>query len=415
MNNSINVLRILSRVEQLAHCSEQADGMTRVYLSSEHRMANERVLEWMNEAGMTCHVDAVGNVVGRYEGLSPGLPSLVLGSHLDTVRDGGRYDGILGVLAAIECVDVLNAQSQRLGFAITVIGFADEEGVRFQSTYLGSRAVAGVFDAEFLQLKDAQGMGLGEAMREFGLNPEKIHEAAMDRQAVLAYMELHIEQGPVLERELLPVGVVTGINGAARYAVTFKGEAGHAGTVPMVGRRDALAAAAEAIVWIENLALNTPDLTATVGAIRALPGALNVIAGQVEFSMDVRSAHDAIREKAQKAIEQELNNLCDRRHLSCHITLLQSTKATACAGWLQAQVASAISVEGHKVRYLPSGAGHDAVMMNQLTDVGIIFIPCLRGISHNPSESVTSHDVQVGCEVLLRFISQFKALGENHD
>src|SRR3989440_8302936 len=231
--------RIMQRCDALARHSELAGGLTRVYLSPENRAANELVLGWMREAGMPAALDAIGNVVGRYEGRRAGLPCLMLGSHLDTVRDAGRYDGMLGVVSAIECVAALNERHKRLPFAIEVVGFGDEEGVRFATTMLGSRAIAGALDPAVLKTTDAAGVSIEEALRAFGLDPAGMRAVARKKGAVVAYAELHIEQGPVLEAEGLPVGVVTAINGFSRLRVTLQGVAGHAGTVPMNLRRDA--------------------------------------------------------------------------------------------------------------------------------------------------------------------------------
>src|SRR5258706_7502799 len=243
--------RILSRCDELALCSELPGGLTRVFLSPEQRAASELILQWMTEAGMSARLDAAGNVVGRYEGDRPGLSCVMLGSHLDTVRDAGKYDGMLGVVTAIECVAALNARRRRLPFAVEVVGFADEEGVRFNATLIGSRAVAGGFDRANFERTDREGLSLRDAMREFGLDPEAIGDAARRREELLAYAELHIEQGPVLENEGLPVGVVTAINGGNRLAIELSGMAGHAGTGPMHLRRDALAAASECVRAVE--------------------------------------------------------------------------------------------------------------------------------------------------------------------
>jgi allantoate deiminase len=271
--------RIMQRCDSLARHSELPGGLTRVFLSPQSRAAADLVLGWMREAGMQAALDAIGNVRGRYEGERPGLPCLMLGSHLDTVRDAGRYDGMLGVVSAIECVAALNSQKKRLPFAIEVVGFGDEEGVRFGTTLLGSRAVAGNFDFSSLKVKDSNSVSMEQALRDFGLEPEKIPLVAKKKGEVLAYAELHIEQGPVLEAEGLPVGVVTAINGFSRLRVTLSGTAGHAGTVPMNLRRDALVAAAECIAAVEKNAKTYNDVVATVGRIEASPGAINVIPG----------------------------------------------------------------------------------------------------------------------------------------
>ncbi len=386
--------RILERCEALARCSEQPGGLTRVYLSPEQRAANALVLEWMRDAGMQMRLDAIGNVVGRYEGERPGLPCLMLGSHLDTVRDAGKYDGMLGVITAIECVACLSARNQRLPFAVEVVGFADEEGVRFNATLLGSSAVAGRFDRANLDRADAAGKTMREALAEFGLDPDAISTAARRPGELLAYAELHIEQGPVLEAEGLPVGVVTAINGGNRYAIELFGMAGHAGTVPMRLRRDALAAAAECVLAVERIAGAEADLVGTVGKIDASPGAINVIPGRVRFSLDVRAPTDAQRERAVAAMHAAFAAIARHRGLALDI--------------VQGQLGAAIEAESLSARRLPSGAGHDGMAMIAIADIGMLFVRCKRGISHNPAEAITEGDVEVASRVFLRFIEQFR-------
>ncbi|HEX9468539.1 MAG TPA: M20 family metallo-hydrolase, partial [Bradyrhizobium sp.] len=281
---------IVGRINELAAISETPEHLTRIFLTKEHRAAADLVLGWMRDAGMRAHLDAIGNVCGRYEGEVAGLPCLMLGSHYDTVRDAGKWDGPLGLITAISCVADLHRRARRLPFAIEVTGFADEEGVRFASTLLGSRAVAGTFDESVLGAKDGAGISLRDALSEFGLDPNHVGAAARTRAELLAYLELHIEQGPVLEGLNLPVGVVTAIAGATRLAASLTGMAGHAGTVPMPLRRDALAGAAESIVAIEEFCrTGQSGLVGTVGYIHAMPGATNVIPGQVSFTIDIRA------------------------------------------------------------------------------------------------------------------------------
>ena len=400
----------MQRCEALARHSELPGGLTRVFLSPENRAANELVLGWMREAGMQAKLDAIGNVAGRYEGARPGLPCLMLGSHLDTVRDAGRYDGMLGVVSGIECVHSLNERKRRLPFAIEVVGFGDEEGVRFGTTLLGSRAVAGIFDAKVLQAKDAGGKTMAEAMREFGLNPDKISEAKKSKAEVLAYAELHIEQGPVLEAEGLPVGVVTAINGFTRLRATLRGEAGHAGTVPMRLRRDALAGAAECVLAVERIASAHPDLVGTVGRIEAKPGAINVVPGEVQFTIDVRAPADGMRHEAVEAVRQAVADTAQKRRLECWIESLQEFGSSVCAEWLMTQMDRAVSAEGLKVRRLPSGAGHDGMAIRSIADIAMLFVRCKGGISHNPAEAITQEDAGIGAKVLLNFIEGFRAV-----
>jgi allantoate deiminase len=405
--DTISAQRVWDRCEALGLISEMAGGLTRVYLSKEQRLANELVLGWMREAGMQARIDAVGNCVGRYEGERPGMPCLMLGSHLDTVRDAGKYDGMLGVVAAIECVASLHARGVRLPFAVEVIGFADEEGVRFNATLLGSRAVAGTFKPQVLEAKDRDGVTMREAMRAFGLDPERIPTAARRRRDVLAYAELHIEQGPVLEHEGLPVGVVTAINGASRYEIEIEGEAGHSGTVPMHLRKDALTAAAECVLEIERLCSRTRGLVGTVGKIEALPGAVNVVPGRVRFTIDIRAPIDSVREEAAMAVFEAVARIGERRNVKVTAHKTHEGRMAPCADWLMEQMAEAVAAEGVTVRELPSGAGHDGMAIIDIADIAMLFVRCARGISHNPAEAVTLEDVEIGTRTFLRFIERF--------
>jgi allantoate deiminase len=402
--------RILERCESLAQHSELAGGLTRVFLSPQARAAGDKVLAWMREAGMQAKLDAIGNAVGRYEGNRPGLACLMLGSHLDTVRDAGKFDGMLGVVTAIECVSVLHSQNKRLPFAIEVIGFGDEEGVRFGTTLLGSRAVAGIFDPKALAATDATGKTMSQALIEFGLDPQAIPSIARKKGEVLAYAELHIEQGPVLEAEGLAVGVVTAINGFSRLRVTLRGAAGHAGTVPMHLRRDALTGAADCALAVERVALGHPELVGTVGRFEAKPGAINVIPGEVMFTVDVRAPQDPLREQAVAAIRSQIEDSSKIRTLRCEIEDLQHFGVTACAPRLIAQMERAVANEGFRVRRLPSGAGHDGMALGAIADICMLFVRCKDGISHNPLESITKDDAGAGARVLMNFIQGFDGL-----
>jgi allantoate deiminase len=400
--------RIWEHCETLARCSEQADGLTRVFLSEEQRAASALVLGWMREAGMSAAVDAIGNVIGRFEGATPRLPALVLGSHLDTVRDAGKYDGMLGVVAAIECVRTLYRLGKRLPFAIEVAGFADEEGVRFGATLLGSRALAGTFDPALLDRSDREGMTMREALTRFGLDPAMITCAARRRDDILAYAELHIEQGPVLEAEGLPVGVVTAINGANRFRIEVGGMAGHAGTVPMNLRQDALAAAAECVLAIERRCGAVPELVGTVGSIEVVPGATNVIPGRAVFTIDIRSPRDADRLDAVADVGAAIRTICDRRKVSVTLTQTHEGRTAAGADWIREQIGKAIADDGVPVRALPSGAGHDGMAMIDIADIGMLFVRCKGGISHNPNEAIALEDVEIAARIFLRFIENFR-------
>jgi allantoate deiminase len=402
---------IVSRVNQLAAISETPAHLTRIFLSPEHRTAAELILTWMRDAGMRAHLDAIGNVCGRYEGEQPGLPCLMLGSHYDTVRDAGRWDGPLGLLTAISCVGDLDRRGRRLPFAIEVTGFADEEGVRFASTLLGSRAVAGTFNESMLATKDSTGISMRDALIQFGLDPDHIGAAARIRSELLAYIELHIEQGPVLEAQNLPVGVVTAIAGATRLAARLTGMAGHAGTVPMALRRDALAGAAECISKMEEVCrTDQGGLVGTVGYIHAMPGATNVIPGQVHFTMDLRAPTDTHRKRAVTDIVRQIEAIARRRHLALQVDVTHENRTVPCAPWLKAQVAAAVAAEGYPVFELPSGAGHDGMAMVDIADIAMLFVRCRGGISHHPDEHVELADADAGARVLLRVIEDFRPL-----
>jgi allantoate deiminase len=400
---------IVRRIDALAKISETPEHLTRIFLTEQHRAAADLLLSWMREAGMSAHLDAIGNVCGRYEGERPGLPCLMLGSHYDTVRDAGKWDGPLGVITAIACVADLHRRGKRLPFAVEVTGFADEEGVRFASTLLGSRAVAGTFDESVLNARDRAGISMAEALKKFGLDPKHVGAAARIRRELLGYVELHIEQGPVLEQKDLAVGVVTAIAGATRLAAGLTGMAGHAGTVPMALRRDALAGAAECIVAIEEFCRSDKGgLVGTVGYIDAAPGAGNVIPGRVSFTLDIRAPADAHRKLAVSDIVRRIEAIAKRRQLTLQLDVTHENRTAPCASWLKQQVAEAVAAEGFPVFELPSGAGHDGMAMIDIADVAMIFVRCRGGISHHPDEHVEVADADAGARVLLRLIENFR-------
>src|SRR3984885_5172431 len=403
---------IVGRINRLAAISETPEQLTRIFLSREHRAAADLILGWMVDAGMRANLDAIGNVCGRYEGEVAGLPCLMLGSHYDTVRDAGKWDGPLGLITAISCVADLHRRGRRLPFAVEVTGFADEEAVRFASTLLGSRAVAGTFDESVLGAKDSTGVSMRDALSHFGLDPDHIGAAARARSELLAYVELHIEQGPVLEGLNLPVGIVSAIAGATRLAASLTGMAGHAGTVPMLLRRDALAGAAECVVEIEEFCRTDEDgLVGTVGYIHAMPGAINVIPGEVSFTIDIRAPTDAHRKLAVTDIVRRIENIAKRRKLSLQIDVTHENRTVPCAPWLRRQMAEAIAGEGYRVFELPSGAGHDGMAMIDIADVAMVFVRCKGGISHHPDEHVDAADADAGARVLLRLIENFRPRG----
>src|SRR5258707_666135 len=405
---------IVGRINELAAISETPEHLTRIFLTKEHRAAADLILGWMRDAGMRAHLDAIGNVCGRYEGEVAGSPCLMLGSHYDTVRDAGKWDGPVGLITAISCVAELHRGGRRLPFAIEVTGFADEEGVRFASTLLGSRAVAGTFDESVLGVKDSEGISLRDALSQFGL-PGHVGAAARIRAELLAYLELHIEQGPVLEGLNVPVGVVTGISGATALAARLTSMAGHAGTVPMPLRRDALAGAAECIVAIEEFCRSGQSgLVGTVGYIHAAPGATNVIPGQVSFTIDIRAPSDAHRKLAVADIVRQIENIARRRKLELQLDVTHENRTALCAPWLKDQVSEAIAGEGWRVFELPSGAGHDGMAMIDIADVAMLFARCRGGISHHPDEHVDLADVEAGAGGFFRPLQKFFPPGPAH-
>ncbi len=403
--------RIMARLEELAAISEDADGLTRVFLSPEHKRAGELLIRWMKAAGMAASFDAIGNVVGRLEGDRNGLRALMMGSHIDTVRNAGHYDGALGVVAAIECVEALRRDGVRPPFAVEVVGFADEEGVRFRSTLLGSRAVAGTFDPALLDRRDADGVTMAEALRRFGLDPGAIPRVARRPEDVHAFVELHIEQGPVLEAEDLPVGVVTAIAGATRFHVSVGGEGRHAGT-PMHLRRDALAAAAEMVVAVEARCRRGGEagleLLGTVGELSVPGGAANVVAGVARFTIDVRSGKDATRADAVGDIVRDIRLVAARRGVRVEIAKTHEADACPCAPWLMERLADAVRSAAVRPLRLQSSAGHDAMALAALTDVAMLFVRCAGGISHHSDESITGDDAAMGARVLLNFVRNFE-------
>jgi allantoate deiminase len=397
-----------ARIDALAAISAEPGRLTRVFASPEQRRANALVLGWMRDAGMAAREDAIGNVIGRCEGARPGGPALLLGSHLDSVRDAGRWDGPLGVVTAIAVVDALHRAGRSLPFPVEIVGFCDEEGTRFGATMLGSRALTGRFDRSLLGLHDAQGVTMADAMRGYGLDPARIPDAARRPGDFFGYLELHIEQGPVLERLGIPVGCVTAIAGATRLRVTIEGQAGHAGTVPMQGRHDALAAAAAAVLAVEGRAVVEDGLVATVGRLDVSPGSVNVIPGRVVFTVDLRAAEDDRRRRMDADIRDAIARLCDRRGVAVRIEQTHELPAAPCAPALQRAIAAAIDAEGFPVRLLPSGAGHDAMEVAAIAPIGMIFVRCRGGVSHHPSEHAEEADIAAGARVLHRVLTHLE-------
>ncbi len=402
--------RVMARADELAAISETPDALTRVYLSPQHLEANQRAARWMTQAGMTVWQDSVGNICGRYEGEQEGAPAILLGSHLDTVRNAGRYDGMLGVLAAIEVVHGLHQQGRRLKQAIEIVGFCDEEGTRFGITLLGSRGITGTWPESWLAQTDADGVSVAQAMVLAGLDPARIHLAARRPEEIAAYLELHIEQGPCLEQEGLALGVVEAINGARRLNCRFTGEAGHAGTVPMSHRKDALAAAAEWMVRVEILTREQGgNRVATVGTLRCAPGAVNVIPGDVTLTLDIRGPHDQPLDALLDTLLNEAQAIASRRQLRFSAEEFYRIAATACDSGLQQVLSEAVQAVQGRSLTLPSGAGHDAIAMAERWPSAMLFVRCKGGISHHPAESVTADDVALAIAAYSRAVSALDA------
>ena len=410
---------ILKQADVLATFSEDAPLITRTYLSKEHKQAGNYLISLMRDAGMTADFDPLGNIVGRYEAGVPFAPVVMTGSHQDSVRNAGRYDGLFGILSPIACVKELNRQGKRLPYTLEIVGFGDEEGVRFPATLIGSKAMAGLFDPAWLDKTDANGVTMRQAINDFGGDAEKWRE--LDRRnasptsahgEVVAFVESHIEQGPVLLNEGLAVGVVSAIAGATRLRVKVTGLAGHAGTVPMGARQDALTAACEMILFVESYCTENAGpfgLVGTVGVMSVKPGAVNVIPQDVEFTMDVRSSDDARRAVALNALTEEFAGIAKRRNVAVTSTAFFSSNAAPCDIGLQQQLERAIRAHGIAPRTLPSGAGHDAMVFPAVAPTAMLFVRCgNNGISHHPDETMTAEDAEVATSVLLHFFEAYQ-------
>lgn len=403
---------LMRQADELARFTSDAPRITRTYLSSEHKAAGDYLIALMRGAGMDAGFDALGNIVGRYAGATPDAPVLMTGSHQDSVRNAGRYDGLFGILTAIACIADLHRRGVRLAHAIEVVGFGDEEGVRFGVTLIGSKAMAGAFDAAWLDKTDADGVTLRRAIADFGGAPDAW--PALDRHGrVSAFVESHIEQGPVLLDTGLALGVVSAIAGATRLKVTVTGLAGHAGTVPMGARQDALAAAAEMVLAVETYCeahRTEGGLVGTVGMLEAKPGAANVIPQDVAFTVDVRSGDDAARRRAVAALTAQFAAIAARRRVGVAAQPYYEADAAPCDARLQTRFAAAIAAQGLPVHTLPSGAGHDAMVFPAVCPTAMLFVRCgNRGISHHPDEIMTAEDAEAATLALLHFFEHFDA------
>ncbi len=410
-------LHVLRWCDRLALHSEDANALTCTYLTPPHRASARQILAWMHESGMQAHIDPFGNVVGRYESAVPGARTLLTGSHYDTVKNGGKYDGRVGVLLPISLIAAFRERNVRLPFHLDVVAFAEEEGVRFKTSFLGSSVLTGNVQDRVLSRTDEAGVRLATVLAQgqddramlaplADIDPSGDVDVdaawlasvrssnARDPESLIAYLEMHIEQGPVLFTEQLPLGVVTAISGSKRYMLRLKGLAGHAGAMPMTLRRDAAAAAAEITLFVESRCNDVPTLVGTVGRLEVPGGSVNVVPGQCVMSIDIRAGDNATRDAAVDDVMAEIHAICARRSVTVTVEPILESDTVPCAPNLQKRFSDALRYLGLPERHLPSGAGHDAVELSRITDVGMLFIRCGNGgISHNPLETVTADDL----------------------
>ncbi|MCG7393146.1 allantoate amidohydrolase [Microvirga sp. ACRRW] len=401
--------RVMAMIEDLAQHTDDVGRLTRLYLSPAHRAAADTTLQYMRHAGLDAYIDALGSVVGRLEGRDPSAPALLIGSHIDSVVDAGRYDGNLGVVLGIVVIEALKAEGIVPSCPIEIIAFGDEENVRFPTNLSTSYALAGQYDANWLDGRDADGVSVRDALIQFGGDPNGIAALARDPARYRGYLEVHIEQGPQLEARDLPVGIVSAINGITRARAHVIGEAGHAGTVPMNMRRDALAAVAEMIGIAERTGSTRTDTVATVGVAQVQPGAINVIPARVDFTLDARSPDDAVRHAMVQDIVTECEAAAARRGVSFTIEPFMESPATPMDKGLVAQLEEAVKFIGIEPMHLASGAGHDAVAMANLCPSAMLFVRCKGGISHNPAESITLEDADTAARALLESVKRIVA------
>ncbi|MFV8461355.1 M20 family metallo-hydrolase [Vibrio campbellii] len=400
-------------LESIAQCSQTSDpdkeGVTRLCASKEHEEANRKLHDWMTMSDMEVRMDNAANLIGRYPSTNPDAKTLIFGSHQDTVPNGGKYDGILGVILPIALVNYFNNNQLEFPFHIDVIAFSDEEGTRFQSTLLGSKAISGIFDPAMLTAEDANGVSMRDALVSFGCNPDLISEDAYEKENVLGFVELHIEQGPQLEQANLPVGVVTAMTGIERHTLSIIGKASHAGTVPMNLRQDALVGAAQVIHMFDQLCKREEDLVGVVGKIANYPNGVNVIPQQTDVTIELRSPNDASRVKAREEMLADIDSLMTQYNLAYRHEQTYEQSAVTCADSLSSVLSNAVSLSGITPKHLYSGAGHDGLAVSKLTDIAMLFMRCTDGISHHPDEAILQQDLVAAVEVLNHFCLLMKA------
>ncbi len=396
--------RLMERLDEAAVYSLPGQGVTRLFAGEEHRRLLPLLSSWMRLAGLEPELDAVGNLVGRCPRALAGEPALILGSHQDSVIEGGKYDGMLGVAMPLLALEALREQGREPSCAVQVVAFGDEEGVRFPSTLVGSRALAGTLDPKVLEGEDKGGKTLREALAYLGADTSRLAEVRRDPERVLGYVEVHIEQGPVLENEGLALGVVTALTGIERHRVKVSGKAGHAGTTPMEGRRDALVGASAMVLEADSLLRRLDSLVGVIGQLTVRPGAVNVIPSEVEFTLELRSPDPERRLAGRRELLAGLSGIAKERRLEMTTCMDYEAEGVACAEWLIQALEQACKEEGQPSRRLFSGAGHDGLAMHALTDIGMLFLRCRDGLSHHPDEAITAEDAEAGTRVIMQLL-----------
>ena len=393
-----------TRLSEIAQCSQSATGVTCLPFTPEHVAALAHIRDWMSAAGLQVHMDAAATLIGRLEG-PEGSKTMLIGSHQDSVPSGGRYDGIMGVVLACLALEKLRDECVTLPFAVEVLAFADEEGVRFPTALLGPRSLAGTFNRSALDLMDNDGVTLGAALSSFGADPSQLDRLARNPADIVGYLEAHIEQGPVLETQNAPVGVVTGICGIERNRARFVGENGHAGTVPMADRRDALVAASRVIAAVSDTAKETNSIRATVGTICVKPNAVNAIPETADFSLEVRSVSDEARLGFTNQMRDIGRAITSDTDLNFEMEQTYAQPAVACDAKLSDALVEAVRQSGHPSITLPSGATHDASAMSDLCPIAMLFVRCRHGRSHHPDEFASDADMAAAVDAIAEFLA----------
>ena len=398
--------KVIRRINELASISEDENFITRTYGTKKFIEGRNKVQQWMKDAGLVTCVDNIGNIRGRRLSKDENAKTFVLASHIDTVINAGKFDGPLGVLLGLDLLEELIKSNTDVPFHIELIGFCDEEGARFHTAYLGSTAVTGTFDSALLDTKDINDITLEEVIVANGGDVNKLSKDAIAKDDWLGYFEIHIEQGPILYDRNIPVGLVTSIAGQYRVGMIFNGEVGHAGTVPMNMRKDALACAADFIVQTEKFAASNEEIVATVGKLHIINAASNVIPGEVICSLDLRSANEAQLSGAYTAIKKIAEDLCEKRQIVLEWSLIQQTKPVTCDVQMNKLLMESVKDCGYEPVAMVSGAGHDAVPVSEVSPVAMLFVKCFKGISHNPAEDVTLEDIAAAIRVSDSFINK---------